>query len=95
VPIHSCINIATQAPDTESGGGVGWTVCMKKAMMQRLAMVATGIFVVVVIILLERFIGVDIIDEKKLIQDIGAELLPKLANTRTTTLAPPTNASDN
>ena len=47
--------------------------------MQRLALVVAGILVIVLIILLERTINVDIIDEKKLLQDLAGELLPKMA----------------
>jgi hypothetical protein len=84
--IHSCIHMATQvSPDDLS---TTWAECMKKAIVKRITIVAAGLLVVVAIILLERLIGVDIIDEKKLIQDIGAELIPQLRGAYTTT-APP------
>ena len=90
VPIHSCIHIGTQvAPDDLS---TSWTDFMKKAIVKRIAIVAAAVLVVVVIILLERLIGVDIIDEKKLIQDIGAELIPQLRGAYTTP-APPARPS--
>jgi hypothetical protein len=94
VPIHSCINIAMQTDhgDNEDGHGGLWssfTGCITKAMMQRLAMIIGGILVVVTIILLERFLGTELFDEKKLIHDITAELLPQLVNARNATPTPP------
>ena len=83
VPIHSCINIATQTGDEDENGRGGIMACfggvVKKAVLQGLAYVAIGVLVLVIIILVERFTGMDIIDERKLIQDIAAEIVPKVA----------------
>jgi hypothetical protein len=87
VPLHSCVNIAMQTEDEERDRW-SFTGCLKRAMMQRLAMIVGGILVVLTIILLERFLGMELFDEKKLIQDITAELLPQLMNVRNAT--PPT-----
>jgi hypothetical protein len=83
VPIHSCVNIAMQTNDDEADSCWSIVGCMKKALIQRLAMIVGGILVVIAIILLERFLGADIFDEKKLIQDITAELLPQLVRNAT------------
>jgi hypothetical protein len=85
VPIHSCINIAVQANEDDERNGWSFVGCMKKALMQRLAMAVCGILIVIAIILLERFLGAEIFDEKKLIRDIANELLPQLANARNDT----------
>jgi hypothetical protein len=53
--------------------------------MQRLALIVGGILVVITIILLERFLGMELFDEKKLIQDITTELLPQLKSANNTT----------
>ena len=95
VPIHSCINIATQTGDDDERSNCWWTDCAKKLIMQRLALVVAGILVIVLIILLERTINVDIIDEKKLIQDLAGELLPKMGGGRTTTPSPPSTPANN
>jgi hypothetical protein len=80
VPVQSCINIAMQTDEEDESNRWSITSCMKKALVQRLAMAVCGIFVVIAIILLERFLGADIVDEKKLIRDIASELLPQLKN---------------
>ena len=96
VPIHSCINIATQTGDDDERSSCGWTDCAKKLIMQRLALVVAGILVIVLIILLERTINVDIIDEKKLLQDLAGELLPKMGGGgRTTTPSTPSTPANN
>ena len=90
VPIHSCINIAT--PQTDVHNDTCWR-CLgvsKKAMLQRLSVVAAGVLVVVVIILIERYVGAEIFDEKKLMQDIADSLVPKILSGRT--IAPTTKA---
>lgn len=83
VPIHSCLNIATQitpddAPDVAC---TSWISCIKGMIAKRVAVGAGVVLLVVVIILIEKLLGMDLIDEKKLIQDLSAELLPQLAGT--------------
>ena len=88
VPIHSCVSIAMQTDEDSSS----WWNCvgfMKKALIQKLALVAVGVFVVVIIIMIERFAGIDIIDEKKLVQDIAAEVLPQIMSGRANATSPP------
>ena len=80
VPIHSCINIATQTGEEHENGGSALSCFggfVKKAVLQRLAYVGIGVLVVAFIILIERLTGRDIIDERKFIQDIVDENLPK------------------
>ena len=94
VPIHSCINIATQTGDDEDENGRGGIMAcfggvVKKAVLQRLAYVAIGLLVVVIIILIERLTGTNIIDERKLIQDIAEEIVPKVAMRAATTPSVP------
>ena len=88
VPIHSCVNIAVQTDEDNSScwNCVGF---MKKALIQKLALVAVGVLVVVIIIMIERFAGIDIIDEKKLVQDIAAEVLPQIMSGRANATSPP------
>ena len=88
VPIHSCVNVAMQTDEDTSScwSCVGF---MKKALIQKLALVAVGVLVVLIIIMIERFAGVDIIDEKKLVQDITADILPQLMSGRANATSPP------
>ena len=88
VPTHSCVNVAMQTGEDTSScwSCVGF---MKKALIQKLALVAVGVLVVLIIIMIERFAGVDIIDEKKLVQDITADILPQLMSGRANATSPP------
>jgi hypothetical protein len=85
VPIYSCVNVAMQTDDDDCRSRWSFTDCLKRALMQRLALIVGGILIVITIILLERFLGMELFDEKKLIQDITTELLPQLKSGYNTT----------
>ena len=93
VPIHSCINIATQVDDNDRDDGVfgfNFTKCAKNAILQRLAYAVCGILVVVIILLLERTLKVDVIDEKQLVKDLAGQLLAQHVNGQSSAPASPT-----
>ena len=93
VPIHSCVNIATQvAPEDISNDS--WTSCFTKAVAKRAMMVVGALIAVGLVILIERLVGADIVDEKTLIRDIAAELLPQFAKNGFTTPTPYASANN-
>ena len=73
---RSGISAATQTEDDDGR----WFSCLSKVMFQRAVMVIAAILVLLAIMLLERCIGVDIVDERKLIQDIATQLIPSGSN---------------
>jgi hypothetical protein len=93
VPIHSCLNIATQGEVDESCGGRSAVSCMTRALKKHIIVAIVGLLVVVLIIVLEKLLGAELIDEKKLIQDISAQLLPQLAGTQPPTTTKTTAAA--
>jgi hypothetical protein len=92
VPTHSCINIATQVTPDEAHHQECpcWPPRFGHVIMKRAAVIIAILLVIAVIVLLEKMLGADILDEKKLIQDLAGELLPSLRNPFTT---PPTQAA--
>jgi hypothetical protein len=91
VPTHSCINIATQIDgDERDDHGFNFTKCAKNVIMQRLAYLVIGILVIITIILLERTLKVDIIDEKQLVKDLAGQLLVNAQSSVPTSPTPST-----
>jgi hypothetical protein len=94
VPLHSCINIATQVTPDEAHHQECqcWPPWFGRVVMKRAAVIVAILLVIAVIVLMEKLLGADILDEKKLIQDLAGELLPSLRNPLTSP-TPPTQAA--
>jgi translation initiation factor 2 gamma subunit (eIF-2gamma) len=76
------ISVATQTDENECR----WFSCSGKVMTQRAVLAVATILIVLMIMLMERFIGVDIVDERQLIQGIAAQLIPSVASAVTITM---------